>query len=138
MKTFVPLFCMAILCGCVLTQSRIPGQTLVNISPTLRRDTVHAVGSYEMALSPFQGSLQVVDTQIVTPPGYIRAEPHTDLANTMWVERWLVKRDGTNFAYRVMFDARGSHGTGITVGLDKPNFQNGTTQIIDIHDTDAP
>jgi hypothetical protein len=85
-----------------------------------------------MALSPYQGSLPVVDTQIVTPPGYVGVERHTDMINTTWVERWLIKRDGTNFAYRVMFDARGSQGTDITVGIDRPDFPGGPSKVYDI------
>jgi hypothetical protein len=131
MKTFIPLFCLALFCGCASAPPRIPGRTLANSSPGLMRDALSIVGNYEMALSPYSGSLPVVDTQIITPPGYIGVERHTDFVNTMWVERWLIKRDDTNFAYRVMFDARGSHGTGITVGFDKPDFLNGPTQVID-------
>lgn len=132
MKTFLSFFCIALLCGCVSTQSRIPGQTFVNVSPSLRRDAVRAVATYEMALSPYEGSLRVVDTQIITPPGNIGAERNTGMADTMWVERWIIKRGGTNFAYRVMFDVRGSQGTGITVGFDEPSFPGGPSKICNI------
>ena len=83
MRIYIPLFYIVLLCGCASTQPRIPGQTLVNDSPSLRRDTVRAVTTYEMALSPFRGSLPVVDTQIITPPGYIGVERHTDLVDAM-------------------------------------------------------
>src|SRR2546425_4317792 len=104
MKTFLPLLCIALLCGCVSTQPRIPGQTLVNGSPSLRRDAMRAVATYEMALSPYKGALLVVDTQIVQPPSRIRIERRKDMVESKWIERWVIKRGSTNFAYRVQFD----------------------------------
>ena len=93
---------------------------------------MRAVSTYEMALSPYQGALPVIDTQIVETPERIGIERATDKVDTMWVERWVIKRDGTNFAYRVIFDARGSQGTDITVGFDKPEFPKGPTKVYDI------
>jgi len=132
MKTYIRLLCLVALCGCASPPPRLPGQTLVNNAPALRRDALRAVSTYEMALSPYQGALPVIDTQIVEAPGRIGIERATDKVDTMWVERWVIKRDGTNFAYRVMFDARGSQGTDITVGFDKPEFMKGPTKIYDL------
>ena len=118
--------------GCASPQARIPGQTLVNASPRLKRDAVRAVATYEMALSPYRGPLPVVDTQVIQPPGEIAAEQKTDLVHAKWSERWLVKRDGTNFPYRLQFTAEGSKGTDILVGIDTPNFGKSPAQVIDI------
>ncbi|MDE3100111.1 MAG: hypothetical protein KGJ88_11620 [Verrucomicrobiota bacterium] len=132
MKPFIPLFCLAMLCSCASPPPRLPGQTLVNDAPALRRDALRVVSLYEPTLSSSQGVLRVVDTQIVQAPGHIGVERGTDKVDTMWVERWLIKRDGTNVAYRIIFDAQGSQGTDITVGLDRPEFLNGPTKVYDI------
>lgn len=113
-------------------QSRIPGQTLVNDSPSLRRDAVRAVATYELAVSPYQGSLPVIDTQVITPPKRVRVEQGTEYVETRWIERWVIQRGSTNFAYRVLFDAQGSRGTDITVGFDKASFLNGPTKVYDL------
>ena len=132
MKTFIPLFCLAMLCSCATPPPRLPGQTLVNDAPALRRDALRAVSFYEPALSSSQGALSVIDTQIVQAPGRIGVERSTDKVDTMWVERWVIKRAGTNVAYRIIFDAQGSQGTDITVGFDKPEFMKGPTKVYDI------
>src|SRR5437763_1386910 len=99
MNKLILALSLAVLSGCESPQSRIPGQTLVNGSPRLRRDAVRAVATYEIALSPYRGPLPVVDTQVIQPPAEIAVEQKTDLAHAKWTEKWLIKRDGTNFPY---------------------------------------
>ena len=92
---------------------------------------MRAVATYEMALSPYKGALLVVDTQIVQPPSRIRIERRKDMVESKWIERWVIKRGSTNFAYRVQFDAQGSRGTDILVGFDRPDFPKGPVDVID-------
>ena len=132
MKILLSMLALIVLCGCASLPARVPGQTLVNGSPTLRRDAVRAVAIYEMALSPYKGSLRVIDTQIVEAPGAIGAEPGGDLVKAKWIERWVIQRGNTNFAYLVLFDAQGSRGTDITVGFDRPDFMKGPARVMEV------
>jgi hypothetical protein len=132
MKTWISLLTIVLIFGCATRQAPVPGQTLVNGSPKLRKDAVRAVATYEMAVSAYKGPLPVIDTQIVEAPGHLGAEPGTELVKTKWIERWVIQRGSTNFAYKVMFDARGSRGTDITVGFDRPDFMKGPADVIEI------
>jgi hypothetical protein len=132
MKAFLSCLSVVLLCGCASPQAHIPGQTLVNGSPSLRRDAVRAIATYEMAVAPYKGALPVIDTQVTQPPTRIGVERSTDLVQSKWVERWIIKRSSTNFAYRVQFDAQGSRGTDILVGFDRPTFSNSAARVIEI------
>lgn len=128
---FLSLAGALLLCGCA-SMPPVPGQSLANGSPRLRRDTVNAVAAYEMVLAPYKGPLRIVDTQIVQPPNKIDVERATDFVETKWTERWVIQRGTTNFAYRIYFDAQGSRGTDIQVGQDRQDLTNHPVDIIDI------
>lgn len=120
---------LVIAAGCATPKNRhLPGQSIANDFPLLRRDAIRAVAIFEAALVPGTRSLTVKDTRVIQPP--VRENPmRLDLAHAQWTERWIIERSASNVSYTLRFTSKGRKGTEILVSQDKAGLTNGTETI---------
>lgn len=115
MKFWIPTVIMALLVGCSVVPTHLPGNSLTNGARPLRIQAWMGVGRSENSLIPNSGRPNVVGTRVIEPPTSVSQERSSGMEMMKWVELWTIRRPGRNVLYRLEFEVKGSQGEFVTV-----------------------